>query len=74
MRQPLYTDDDILLRIENSEILNSKNLTETDYKKLPNTDFVMNSTFWIGVYPALEINDLNIIISKINEFIEKHKQ
>ena len=24
--------------------------------------------------PALEINDLNIIISKINEFIEKHKQ
>lgn len=74
LRQPLYTDDDISLRIENSEILNSKNLTETDYKKLPNTDFVMNSTFWIGVYPALEINDLNIIVSKINEFIKKHKQ
>ena len=72
LRQPLYTDDDIILRIEDSKILHSKNLTEEDFKKLPNTDFIMNATFWIGVYPGLPLKDLDFIISKINEFIKKY--
>ena len=72
LRQPLYTDDDIILRIEDSEILHSKDLTEEDFKRLPNTDFIMNATFWIGVYPGLTLKDLDFIISKINEFIKKY--
>ncbi len=72
LRQPLYTDDDIILRIEASEILHSKDLTEEDFKRLPNTDFIMNATFWIGVYPGLTLKDLDFIISKINEFIKKY--
>ena len=72
LRQPLYTDDNIKIRIENSKLLNSGDLTEEDYKRLPNTDFVMNSTFWIGVYPALELKDLDIILSTIEKFIKKY--
>ena len=70
LRQPAYVDNDIELRIKNSEILNSKNLTEEHYAVLPNTDTVMNSTFWIGVWPGLEKKQLDYMIEKFSEFIK----
>lgn len=70
LRQPAYVDNDIEIRIKNSGILNSKNLTEEHYAMLPNTDTVMNSTFWIGVWPGLEKKQLDYMIEKIGEFIK----
>jgi CDP-6-deoxy-D-xylo-4-hexulose-3-dehydrase len=68
LRQPVFVDNDISLKIGNSEIINSKNLTESDYKKLPNTDIVMNNTFWIGVWPGLEKEELNYMVEKIKKY------
>lgn len=70
LRQPAYVENDIEIRIRNSKVLNSKQLTEEHYKMLPNTDVVMNSTFWIGVWPGLEKHQLDYIIGKIREFIK----
>ncbi|AKL98633.1 lipopolysaccharide biosynthesis protein RfbH [Endomicrobium proavitum] len=70
LRQPVFTDNDIEMRIRNSQILNSKNLTEEHYKLLPNTDTVLNATFWIGVWPGLRQDQLEYIISKFEEFFK----
>jgi len=34
---------------------------------LVNTDFIMNNTFWVGVYPALNETHLDYIVKKIKE-------
>ncbi|OGH99038.1 MAG: lipopolysaccharide biosynthesis protein RfbH [Candidatus Melainabacteria bacterium GWF2_32_7] len=36
---------------------------------LENTDFVMNNTFWIGVYPGITREMIKYMTSKISEFI-----
>ena len=36
---------------------------------LENTDIVMNRTFWVGVFPALQKEHLDFIASKIEEFL-----
>ena len=72
LRQPLFVENDINLRIGNSSILNSKNLTEDDYKLLPNTDFIMNNTFWIGTFPALEEQDIDKISDAIHKFVKEN--
>lgn len=71
LRQPMFVENDIELRINDSVLLNSKNLTESDYAKLPNTDFIMNNTFWVGVYPALGEKELDKTSQLIHEFIDK---
>jgi CDP-6-deoxy-D-xylo-4-hexulose-3-dehydrase len=40
---------------------------------LPNTDFVMNNVFWIGVYPGLTNPMLQFIIETITEFVSESK-
>lgn len=59
LRQPMFVENEIELKIGNSKIINSKDLNEQHYKLLPNTDFIMNNTFWVGVYPALNKKDLD---------------
>lgn len=71
LRQPMFVENDIDMRINNSGILNSKNLSESDYAKLPNTDFIMNNTFWVGVYPALGEKELDKTAKVMREFIVK---
>lgn len=41
---------------------------------LKNTDFIMNNTFWLGVYPGLGKADLNKTVSTIIKYLEiNHK-
>jgi len=42
------------------------------YINLKNTDFIMNNTFWIGVYPGLTKEMINYILRKFNEFFKKN--
>ena len=37
---------------------------------LKNTDFVMNNTFWIGVYPGMTAEMLKHMINTIKKFVE----
>lgn len=69
LRQPYFVFNDIALKIRTSDIINSNALTEDHYKLLPNTDFIMNNTFWVGVYPALEEKDLEKISAVIHDFV-----
>ena len=36
--------------------------------ELPYTNITMNQTFWVGIYPALGVEELNYIAEKIEEF------
>ncbi|MDD3594272.1 MAG: lipopolysaccharide biosynthesis protein RfbH [Candidatus Gastranaerophilales bacterium] len=71
LRQPMMVEDNISLRIAYSGLLNSKDLTEEHYEMLPNTDFIMNNTFWIGTFPALTENELDKTSDVIHEFIKQ---
>ena len=39
------------------------------YDNLRNTDFVMNNTFWVGVYPGLTDEMIDYILGKFDEFL-----
>ncbi len=74
LRQPAFTEEDIALRIKNSALLNSKDLTDADYANLPNTDEVMNASFWVGVWPGLNEEEIERTISVFAKFIAQHKK
>lgn len=38
---------------------------------LPNTDWVMNNSFWIGVYPGMRVEELDFMLEIIHEFVKK---
>ena len=70
LRQPMIVDNDVKFRIGASDILSSKDLNEDWYKKLPNTEFIMNNTFWVGTFPALGEEEITRIANTIREFVE----
>lgn len=73
LRQPMIADDDeIQFRIGNSEVMTSKDLTEESYKKLPNTEFIMNNTFWTGTFPALGEKEIKRISDAIHGFFSEN--
>ena len=69
LRQPAFLNSEIKLRIRNSGILKSTGLSKTNYKMLPNTDIIMNSTFWIGVWPFISKKEIDLILNNFKEFI-----
>lgn len=71
LRQPMIADNDVDLKIGNSKIINSKDLNEQHYKLLPNTEFIMNNTFWVGVFPALGEKEISKIADTIRKFIDE---
>ncbi len=73
LRQPMIVDNDVDFRIGNSQLINSKDLNEEYYKLLPITDFIMNSTFWVGTFPALGEIEITRIANTIIDFIKKYK-
>lgn len=72
LRQPMMVENDVTLRIGNSGLLKSKELTEKEYSLLPNTDFIMNNTFWVGTFPALGEKELSKTSAVIHEFVKEH--
>ena len=78
-----YNRNDLLKYLNNNNIgtrlLFSGNLTKQPYMKnvfykvngdLKNTNFIMENTFWIGLYPGLTIEHLNYSINKIKIFFK----
>ncbi len=39
--------------------------------ELPNTDAIMQHTFWLGVYPGIGATELNYVIQVIHDFVDK---
>ncbi|MBR5609215.1 MAG: lipopolysaccharide biosynthesis protein RfbH [Elusimicrobiaceae bacterium] len=72
LRQPMMVDNEVSLRIGDSEILKSCDLTEKEYALLPNTDFIMNNTFWVGTFPALTEKELSKTSEVIHSFVKEH--
>jgi CDP-6-deoxy-D-xylo-4-hexulose-3-dehydrase len=76
-----FNRNDLIKHLNNSKIgtrlLFSGNLTKQPYMKdvnfkvqgeLKNTDFVMENTFWIGLYPGLYKSHLEYSVSKIKNY------
>ena len=61
-----------------TRLLFAGNLTKQPYMKnvkyrvvgdLKNTDYVMNNSFWLGVYPGLTKEMLDFVVEKIETFV-----
>lgn len=51
-------------------------IKDVDYRvigALPNTDKIMNDSFWIGVYPGMSPEALQYVVKKIREFVKKYE-
>lgn len=70
LRQPAFVESDIKLRIINSPIISSRELSEKHYSTLPNTDIIMNNTFWIGVYPGITRENINYMLKILEKAIQ----
>ena len=66
----MIVDYDINFKVGNSKLMNSRDLTEETYKMLPNTEFIMNNTFWVGTFPALGEKEITKIANTIKEFVK----
>lgn len=71
LRQPAFVDNDIQMRIRDSKLFSSAQLTECEYTLLPNTDAVMNATFWVGVWPGITPEHTTTIVQAIENFTKK---
>ncbi len=71
LRQPMITESDCVFRIGNSPLMHAKDLSEDTYKKLPNAEFIMNNSFWIGCFPALGESELLRSAAAIREFCRR---
>jgi len=81
-----FSRKDLISFLENNRIatrmLFAGNITKQPYFKsikyrkvsnLRNTDLVMNNSFWIGVYPGLQKNQIDYVLSKFSDFFCKIK-
>lgn len=79
-----FTKNDLVNYLENKKIMTRQlfagNMTrqpafeEVDYKiigELKNTDYIMNNTFFIGVYPGIDEEKIQYIISVFDDFFNK---
>lgn len=71
LRQPMFVQNSIALRIGGSPLLNSIELTEKEYALLPNTEFIMNHTFWVGVAQNNNVNDMQKIAEVLHDFVKE---
>lgn len=69
LRQPMLTENEIPIRIGKSSLLQSNKLTNKQYSLLPNTEYIMNNSFWVGIFPALRKKEMDKISDSIHKFI-----
>ena len=50
-----------------------KNISYRIFGNLKNTDYAMENTFWIGVYPGITHEMANYVIRKFDEFLKKYE-
>ncbi|MBO4555944.1 MAG: lipopolysaccharide biosynthesis protein RfbH [Elusimicrobiales bacterium] len=70
LRQPAMTYNEVLLRIGSGALKKSCELAEAGYASLPETEFIMNNSFWVGTFPALGRAETDRISQAIHEFIK----
>lgn len=68
LRQPAFTDRDVPMRIQDSGLLSSRQLTDAHFARLPNSDIVMKDTFWVGVWPGLGVPEMERIAAGFRAF------
>lgn len=71
LRQPALACGNYPIRIRNSDLLSSGQLNEDLYAKLPNTETIMNRTFWVGVYPGISDEMVDFMATKIIQAVER---
>ncbi len=71
LRQPALTEFDMNVKIGASSVIKSSEVSNEEFRLLPNTDKIMSDTFWIGVYPGLKAEMIEFMISTIREFVEQ---
>jgi CDP-6-deoxy-D-xylo-4-hexulose-3-dehydrase len=50
-----------------------KNIKYRVHGNLTNSDFVMNSTFWVGIYPGLDKEKIDYVSDEIKNFFKKNE-
>lgn len=70
LRQPMLTTADINVRVGSDSVKNMSQITESDYEKLPGTEFIMTHTFWVGCAQNLTPEDTAKTVQVIHQFIE----
>lgn len=71
LRQPMLAENEVMLRIGDSGLLNSKELTEAHYQSLKGTEFIMNNTFWVGVAQNNTVEDMKKTVRVIHDFVRE---
>ena len=69
----MYINSDTMLRIKDSGFFCSNMLSDKEYSMLPNTELIMNNTFWVGIHPGLNKENLTKTSNLIHKFIEDNK-
>ena len=72
LRQPMLKNNDVMLRIGNGKLQNSRDLTESDFAKVPGTEFIMNNTFWVGVAQNNTPRDMLKTTDVIHNFVKQY--
>jgi CDP-6-deoxy-D-xylo-4-hexulose-3-dehydrase len=72
LRQPMLKNNDVMLRIGNGPLQNSRDLTESDFAKMPGTEFIMNNTFWVGVAQNNTPRDMLKTSEVIHKFVKQY--
>jgi CDP-6-deoxy-D-xylo-4-hexulose-3-dehydrase len=47
-----------------------KNVNFGVHEQLKSIDFVMNNTFWVGLYPGLSLKHLEYTINKLKDYFK----
>ena len=68
LRQPAFVDNAVKIRIRRSLLLLSDKLSDKNYETLPNTEYIMNNTFWIGVWPGITQEEILHIIKTFKDY------
>lgn len=74
LRQPAFVDNsNTKFRIKDSPLITANDLRfTTSDSQLPNTDVVMEKTFWTGVWPRISKKEISYMIKKFKKFVQNH--